>query len=350
MLDREVDKMVDLLVRNYYEKHGTFYGIEMTLIGDDLRKRSKEKGVSVYEVCYQLLGYTPLQDPLLGTLSAEDVANVRKALCKGDVDAIHKIIPDSDESGESNKSYLLDALKMKAKHLVSEYFEELDKVEQHYADAIYHYYLYESHEPVLINGTIYDFRTAVKLLERTKRLSLSKCEKSPLKGALLTYHEDDTLVPGECFVEANTFYGPKMKKKRWEIIHNIALDAVLSGSGLHTPNSITLLPNQYLFMSIENRISYLALLDFAGSQGKTFEEIVKEFNVRVPDFFTLVSDFNIVGYLIGSNLFYVDYLGFRTKHKHISMMDVNAFMLLDTLKRKESQSPHKKKPQTMEVF
>lgn len=45
--------MLEVLVRNYYERNGSFVGIEKTEIGDQLQKSG-----DVYERCCQLLGYT----------------------------------------------------------------------------------------------------------------------------------------------------------------------------------------------------------------------------------------------------------------------------------------------------
>lgn len=49
--------VIDVLIRNYYERKGTFEGIQNTFLGSALGKAEESLGISWNDICYRCIGY-----------------------------------------------------------------------------------------------------------------------------------------------------------------------------------------------------------------------------------------------------------------------------------------------------
>ena len=68
---------ITMMIRNYYEVHGTFDGIQDTILHDRIEEMRKGTGLSYDDFLYTQLGYQKVNEGLLSKLSIQELTEAR---------------------------------------------------------------------------------------------------------------------------------------------------------------------------------------------------------------------------------------------------------------------------------
>ena len=276
--------LYELLVRNYYETHGNFKGIQLTTVGDWLEDAAKQLNFNVTDLCYRILGYRSY-----GDYTAADVCQIRKdAVLEIDEAKRKKLIKEIKSSDEGYSIPTLLNLKKD--------FGELEDIFL----ACYAYYRDCCHGMVeYADGSLIDMSRGLNLL-RANVKSFNKLWTSMKRNkSCLTYSKvtsDGVTVTNGVCCSAKTVSEEQFE----EISYNAMLCVIY---GLSTDLSIALKKyNDLGILSIKQPSLYLKLLDMANALGITYAQMMSEIGINVPDqFVAFNSKYNCIILMTDAN-------------------------------------------------
>ena len=266
--------LIDLLIQNYYEVNGNFKGIELTAVGNKLRSRSRETGLSIEDLCYESLGFKNRK-------YFEQAA--------------------SDYSSGLATETLKELGVGSTKH--NSYVESIPDKLARYVKTLASYYKSVSMVPVVIDDMCMTFKDSIMLLS-SKCRSLKDIEKyAGIKDGFVTFVLSDTR---DNVITANKFFVKDLTAKEQQKIHDAALTAVVLKTGLEIPSNLKMKANEFIFTSIAYPKKYRELILYAGMRGMTYKQLLETIGICVPNQFDMYSKAGVIGYHIDGNFFYVD--------------------------------------------
>lgn len=270
--------ILNRLVENYFERNGSFNGIESTYIGEELASLGKKFHLSVLDVCFAILGFSPVQ--LTGTskvlkpsevfdLSAKCLAGNTKGLSK------YRISADADLS-----VYAHD-LGLRKKDIGTVMVKGLDNLSPELKQIKNLLYAFYSNSQLFaietkdVNGNpicvgLQDFCSMYKKVEPRKLMQQLHL--------LPVVHSPEVKKP---IISGMTLYTNKdLSKNDIETLQEMAITEIVSSSFRYIREiGINTLP----FLAYTDTAAYKRLLLVAKASHQTYQEFVYSVGIQIPD-------------------------------------------------------------------
>jgi hypothetical protein len=259
--------LFNVLVRNYFERNGSFDGIEETTLGEKISENCKLTGESKEELLFRLLGYDDAE-------SSVSLVELRRLLSTGR-DASEYL--DSIEAKEAGKRLKVARVPM-GKH--KKKFSEM-------GDLVAAYYREDPSNLVEEENRRLPFGA---WLEQNSRLSPAKIMNSPCaKHCLVKFGVKDV----EPMVYNGVLYTrEELSAEEQRSVQELAIQlATNSGSVMRQVSRLSFADKAVLFDA--NKALYLKVLDYAMIKGVSYAEIMAQFGVQIPD---LIKAYELTGY------------------------------------------------------
>ena len=95
---------ITMMIRNYYEVHGTFNGIENTILHNRIEEMRAKTEMSYSDFLYSQLGYRKIEHGPLAKLSFEELSEVRALYITRQNKELAKML-DVKETGNINSMF-----------------------------------------------------------------------------------------------------------------------------------------------------------------------------------------------------------------------------------------------------
>lgn len=254
--------MFKILVQNYYERTGSFKGIENTYLCDELVRLHKETGKSVFNICYELLGYT-------GAKSAESYASLRNKILKNY--GWKSMLTEKKTIDELVKVFKMNTNTKEVSLIKDGKLKGLDKlVAAYYKNDVYNRVVDENNLSIPFG---------IWLQQQT--MPVSKILESPIAAPCLVQIEQKE-------IEYPTIYGKvlycseKLSESEKKKLQLSAIRQVMFyGSPLKKWSKLPIV--ELLTMSSSHPDIYLQMLDYARYHKMSYAELMQNFDISIPN-------------------------------------------------------------------
>lgn len=270
-------------VENYYEIHGDFSGIDISVISQDLRYWAKENALNILEYCYYLLGYPAhVTDEELNIFSELQLNGMKaleeKALpatwCE-EVSYKPKLIYRADST--KNKKVLL------AEKMLFNYLKNTDELTCTVGD---------------VAVPVKDYVMYLKSVKKNigKKEVLQELEKNKLMVRFVLSEDAEWSILNKTFIY-NNLTEKQIEQVKLEVVSDFLYGEYLRAGAL---GDLTSLP----FLAFNDRKTYLALLDVCRGLGITYADYMDAFNLVVPDQTLAVKELDCIVQCVGDYVYY----------------------------------------------
>lgn len=322
------------VVQNYYELHGGFNGIATQFYYPEVVASAKEDGRSPVNQLYAMLGYKEC-----GSLSTEGIRELRKAYSVKDTQAAERVLGHATTENEM-KVVLKDG-KMLPVDVVAPKPRKYDN--EKYVDLLAQYYVSCMDNYVVFESQLVPF-PAVLETYRMRKISPDKAANELLTSpeytnVLVTFRQVKGISPK---VESGIFYTDCIfsEDEKHYIIKNAFKCAINPNTMLK--DSIVRNFTEFIDMAANNPGVYLSLLEFVENNGITYAQLLRKFNLTVPDYSEPYRLFGFVPLCIGDIVIMINQDQRRTCSSR--EFDERLKLMLIRLYSKEGQ------PNQMSVF
>lgn len=277
-----------MMIRNFWEVHGSFEGIESTVLHRIIKKLSDEAGMPYKDYLYMQLGYKPLAQ-----YSLEESCELRALF----VTRQYKEL--KEKLGLNSTKDVQDFFKKEGVSSVS--FDLKDKNTDHKYDDIVDllaaYYRNDSSLYCIVGDRPLPFFYCLETLSN-KSTSPDKLVDSLMNDkwclgslAKIQCRKDSTLrIQGKKCISPIE-YSTEEKTR----IQHLALKKACFPYGVNLNKLFKSAPD-LVFLSFNNNEKYLKLLDFARSTGITYQDLAQNYGINVADQLPVFSKYGILLY------------------------------------------------------
>ena len=269
-----------MMIRNYYEVHGTFTGIENTILHNRIEEMRAKTEMSYSDFLYSQLGYKKIEHGPLAKLSFEELSEVRALYITRQNKELAKML-DVKETGNINSmfkdagipilSYRLEDWKMDPK------YEEIVKLLSFYYKNDTNLFCVINNRPLPMFYSLEVLTT--KSVNIQKMLDVLMADKEINRAlAKIKYKKGSKLfIQGKyCITPVNYSDEDKL------LIQRKALEIACFPYSANL-NKLFKTSQNLLFLSIQDNSKYLKVLDFAKAIGTTYQEIASAYGIHLPD-------------------------------------------------------------------
>lgn len=267
--------LMQQLVRNFYETHGTFKGIEDSPYYSCVVSLWEESdgGETLSDFLYQMLGYRSLEN-----LSIEETVNVRSFFAVKNFSKAAEVLGVETQSeiniifkkaGISTVSFNLSVNKQKGN------YRKMVRLLAHCYKNDQSFVLVSKSQVIPISYLI-------------GQISWRQMDKSinqlfEIEGFAKSLAKVHTKKNSEIFLYGKNLYTPEILTKEDVVdLQKSAIKLAVDPSGVKL-NKLFKEPLNLLFLSVSNNENYLKLLDFARGVGTTYSAISEMYGVNVVD-------------------------------------------------------------------
>lgn len=317
--------LIKILIKNYFERNGSFKGLETTDIFQEIQEKAQSANKTTKAFLYEELGYTAI-----GGCSAFEVYEIRRAIAECDLQTLKKYFKEENIE-EIRQAASILGIKTKTlrkkKIKVKEDFKELVKV-------LFTYFKESSDctVPVEIEGSIQSIRLADYV-----QIELSK--NSNIEDGInhLTEIMDKitfkAVVGKGPIISNNVFVIPnKITNQERKYVINTALTLLITDIS-YLPKAWVKDFGNILFKNITDEKNYLDVLDLCYSSEKTYKELLSDLGINVPDYLKSYELLGVAFFTLGNDIYVIN--NNCTKNNLYFNFDVNQFSNLassDSLK------------------
>lgn len=255
------------LIQTYYERTGSFNRIQNSVAGAMLDESE------TLEQLYEELGYCGGESGK----TAKEIHDLRAAYMKSDIDAA-KAIDSSFTTIEALRQFLEDTNNVPIS-FISNDLKPPKRIAE-YVDVLSDFY---RNSDIIVK--VNDGLTTLSV-----HLASIKYSKVKVKDAIQTLLKDNpsilmNVVQGDrvCVCGKVMTVTSNLSQKQISELHLFALYKAAVGS-IVVPYEILTKPQIYFTAGILDPVTYLHLLDNAEAIGKTYNEMLAEFNIYMPNF------------------------------------------------------------------
>ena len=282
---------ITMMIRNYYEVHGTFDGIQDTILHDRIEEMRKGTGLSYDDFLYTQLGYQKVNEGLLSKLSIQELTEARALFITRQSKALaQKLgIPEEGSFNSIFKDAGIPILSFKIKQ---------EKLEERYADIINllaFYYKNDTNLYCIINKRPLPLFYSLEVL-CSKSTNIRKTidalmeDKEVVRSlAKIRCRKDSKLlIQGKyCITPSN--YTNEEK----DMIQRKALEIACFPYTVNL-NKLFKVSQNLPFLSFNDNAKYLKMLDFAKGIGSTYQEIANTYGINLPDQLPVFNKYGIL--------------------------------------------------------
>ena len=315
--------LIARLVQNYYERNGSFKGIEITTIVEILRGRAAALDMSLSEFCYHCLGYEATHDVILGlSYNAEEVKEIRALWADNDISKLKEMF---EVRTAADVKMVLTNLGIPTKSLTISKKSATPRDLVQIVDALANYYKLCSTEVVVLQGKTYPFYVAIEAMKVfQKNVGVDDILYSEdFKPALATFSGIRGIKSS--YIANNVVCTRKAFTAETQMdIQRHAIQKLINGSVI--PKGIVKRTLDLPLMSAANPKVYLQLLDIAAANKMTYAELIGELGIFVPDLFHMFERTDLIAVKIADNIYYTDWE--CTKEMPFKTTDVLTFSIM----------------------
>lgn len=299
-----MDNITKKLIQAYYEKNGSFDRIQNSITGAELPKNDLQ------EYLYSALGYSGGDTGK----TSKQIHDLRQAYIRDDIE-MAKMIDASLDTRERLKDFL------KQTNNVPVIFETANvnppENIKKYVNILADFYR-NSDMLIKTNDGLSVLSVHLASLKYTKcgiKSEMQKLLKNNPSMKMEVIKGKSVYVLGKKIV-----VDKKLSEKQVNDIHLFALCRAVLGSVI-IPLKIVTKPSIYFTAGILDIVTYLHLLDNAEAAGKTYNEMLSDFNIFMPDYEKLYKATGSLFVTIGDTVTAI----LDRKNDKIVQMDVNDF-------------------------
>lgn len=280
--------VLQVLVRNYYERMGSFRGIEKTKIGPAVMEAVAKSGMTKKDFCCSMLGYSGK--------SPSKVMNFRASIIDKqsiDLDEANKVLGRTFQSSAEVRKFLNIPKVLKITALKDSLVEAVVKL----ATA---FYLHDQTNVIVAGDQLILFSDWLK--EQRKSSVTSVLERPEVQLCLLSFAVDETVK--EPRIVYKTVVTPKpLDEKIQKMIQKTAISSVI-GKEMPLKLWVRKSAEEIVIAGDKSPADYLYLLDYLNATGKTFCQEVENLGIQVPDLIEAWSSTGSPFFLVGEKVFY----------------------------------------------
>lgn len=279
--------MLSTMIRNYWERNGSFDNITNTYIGDEIQKMATEKNMSVEDFCFSTMGY-----------DADSVSPAKLFWCK-----VYALDTDQERFHQLNPS--LDIEQFRKKWGITKIPKAVTDSEDPEVELLISVMIdYLSQDeltlPVYFEGlgTSYTFPFRNWLQEKNTVSEVLKSDD--FKKVLPEIYENANV--SEATVIGHTLCLPgKLIIKADDLLKKVISRMMYARTPYHKLWKLTP-SNMAVFYWIDRR-AYFRALEYAAYQGKTYAEVCRGFGYIIPDYIRLYEQSGMIFFTSGDRSF-----------------------------------------------
>jgi len=293
---------ITMMIRNYYEVHGTFNGIENTILHNRIEEMRAKTEMSYSDFLYAQLGYKKIEHGPLAKLSFEELSEVRALYITRQNKELAKML-DVKETGNINSmfkdagipilSYRLEDWKIDPK------YEEIVKLLSFYYKNDTNLFCVINNRPLPMFYSLEVLTT--KSVNIQKMLDVLMADKEINRAlAKIKYKKGSKLfIQGKyCITPVNYSDEDKL------LIQRKALEIACFPYSANL-NKLFKTSQNLLFLSIQDNSKYLKVLDFAKAIGTTYQEIASTYGIHLPDQMPVFNKYGVLLFKLTKDQSYV---------------------------------------------
>lgn len=282
---------ITMMIRNYYEVHGTFDGIQDTILHDRIEEMRKGTGLSYDDFLYTQLGYQKVNEGPLSKLSIQELAEARALFITRQSKALaQKLgIPEEGSFNSIFKDAGIPILSFKIKQ---------EKLEDRYADIINllaFYYKNDTNLYCIVNKRPLPLFYSLEVL-CSKSTNIRKTidalmeDKEVVRSlAKIRCRKDSKLlIQGKYCITPNNYTNEEK-----DMIQRKALEIACFPYTVNL-NKLFKVSQNLPFLSFNDNAKYLKMLDFAKGIGSTYQEIANTYGINLPDQLPVFNKYGIL--------------------------------------------------------
>lgn len=301
--------VLQVLIRNFYERFGTFHGIEKTALGEFLETAVSSSGMTKKDFYCSALGYSGKSPAKVMKFRAEivDKQNI-------DLDEAKKVLGKPFNSSKEVREFLgiSKAVKLPAaiKNATIESAIKLAAM----------FYSQDVTSVINVNKQLMLFSDWLKSQRKSSVASI--LGRQEVQSCLLSFSFRENLK--EPRIEYKTLIMPEpLDDKSKMFIQKQAIAKVMGKEGL-MKHWMQKSAEDIILASDRSRGEYLHLLDYLNATSRTFSQEMEQIGVKVPDLIKAWSMTGSAFFLVGETVFYAsdEKNGLHCWHK----CDINDFL------------------------
>lgn len=291
-----------MMIRNYYEVHGTFDGIENTILHSKIEEMRANTEMSYSDFLYSQLGYRIVKKGSLAKLSFKELSDARalyitrqyKALAKiFDVKETGNITSMFKDAGIPILSYRLEEVQLDPK------YEDVVKLLSFYYKNDTNLFCVINNRPLpmfysleVLTTKSVNIQRMLDVLMADKEINRSLAKIKYKKGSKL-------FIQGKyCITPVNYSNEEKIE------IQRKALELACFPYSANL-NKLFKRSQNLLFLSIQDNSKYLKVLDFAKAIGSTYQEIANTYGIHLPDQMPVFNEYGVLLFKLSKNQSYI---------------------------------------------
>lgn len=288
---------IKMMIRNYWEIHGTFDGIENTVLSKVIKQMSSDANMPYEEFLYAQLGYKPLAQ-----YSIKESCELRALFVTRQYDALKKKLNLTNtkdiqqffkSEGVPSTSFAIDN-------------EVLDEKFKDVITLLALYYKTDINLYCIVNNRtlplFYYLETLSSKGTNPEKLVDSLMQDKEILSSLvkIRYRKDaKLLVQGKCCITPVNY-----TKEEKNYIQREALKKACFAYGVNL-NKLFKNPPDLVFLSFLDNEKYLKLLDFAAGVGITYKDLAESYGINVPDQMPVFCKYGVLLYKMVEDVSYV---------------------------------------------
>ena len=291
-----------MMIRNYYEVHGTFDGIENTILHSKIERMREGTGMSYSDFLYSQLGYKRIKSDALTKFTFEELSEIRALQVARQSKDLLKIF-NVKETGKLStvfKDAGIPVVSFKLKE------EEIDPKYEEIVKLLAFYYKNDANLYCIVNNRplplFYSLEfLAAKSINVEKTLDALMADKEINRAlAKIKFKKDSKLfIQGKyCITPINYTDEEKI------VIQRNALRLACFPYNVNL-NKLFKTSQNLLFLSVQDNDKYLKMLDFAKAIGSTYQEIASVYGINLPDQMSVFSKYGVLLFKLTKDQSYI---------------------------------------------
>lgn len=288
--------LLQQLVQNYYERVGSFFGIEKTFIAKELYSLVDSKELPLMEICYQLVGYKPDSEY---HLSAHQVAGARSAWLLRNKAELQKYFGKVEFSvyEERMKGYGMPDTSIRLCDKYSTYFKS------NLSRLFYEYYKSSTNCMLPQGGYLIPLRDYL-ITQRVRgiqknQLSIEKLMKKLPKLEICTGRKyTRPIIVNNVLYTSESLLTENLQKIQVDVL------SLLIHQMHRVPIAVLKNVMDIPLLASHDLKKYLCLLDCARAYGITLEELVSVYDIQIPNEMIPAEILGMSVKLIGESVFF----------------------------------------------
>lgn len=302
--------LVRRFVQNYYEIHGNFDKIELSILGKQIRALADVNQQEIIQFCYKQLGYTSqITEEILEQFARYQLGDTDYFITNGYVSSVEELPKHLAKHGNIRKPIFRERKYPKklqqAIQMLTTYYNDSTELHICTADSEITTKVYISMLKLQNRGKL-SINTLLSELQSANLLvTFKKADVDSIQNGIF-YYQDYT--------------DAQLQRIQKEAVANIAFGMHLNSG---TVKNVVDLP----FLPLNDNDTYLSLLDMCRGLGITYAEYMLNFGYAIKDQTIAIRDNSMIVNKVGDSIYVTDLSATEDKPVQILSLDDFKFSL-----------------------